>query len=223
MRLITKFVLILLLAVGFSFAYASKNAGDLNVPVQTSGQNASPQVASSIPSDQENPTTTSSTYFSQWFNIIHWSAGILVGIGGFFFFKYLHNTGRVARDWLWPLIPVVFLGYAMVMLPVVIAPSFYESWGATCFKSVTYAETRESDDNNADKTGCTAVQWSPYNTHTALGLNAYTYGYKQYILGGASKSMYPIEMNLVIWLSSALTSLSIYLLLLGVRRRFFVH
>ncbi len=223
MKIMIKYLLVALLAVGVSLAYASKNVGSIENPVQTGGT-AVQQDNPNTPAEPSVATNSvNSTYFSQWFNIIHWAAGILVGIGGFFFFKYLHNTGRVARDWLWPLIPIAFLGYALVMLPVIIAPSFYESWGTTCFKSVTYADNRESDDNNVDKTGCTAAQWSPYNTHTALGLNAYTYGYKQYILGGASKSMYPIEMNLVIWLSSAITSLSIYFLLLGVRRRFFVH
>jgi hypothetical protein len=195
------------------------------------GSPSAASVSPSVPTPSVAATVGVYKYYSPWFDIALWIGAIGIGgIGSFFWFLRLHKKDSVKRDWMWPVIPALFLGYLFVMAPMILSNGsrFYEDWSENCFKSITYGDSRDPNFSGEKTRMCVEAQTgvneddSPKVSHSALGVNKVFRLYKETFAGGLGNPMYPWEMHFIIWILMAFYGCATYFLLLNIRRRFFV-
>ena len=155
---------------------------------------------------------------SNAFSVAMIGASLVVGAASFLLFVWLNTRRRSPRDWIWPLLPVVVFGYAMVFGPIVVRDDIYERWSDKCLNSEAAPTKRVPDPDSFDAV-CRRAQVD----HRALGYGALVEAYKSNILNGSEEMLYPRELKSLAWLLLVAWSGGIYFLLLTIRNRFFVR
>lgn len=149
------------------------------------------------------------------FSATMWVCGIGSGLLSYAFFLYLNTKRRSAHDWIWPLLPVLFLGYFLVFLPAFLYSPIYGEWSEKCLNSELATTNRNPPEASSDA-ACGRAQTS----HSALALGAVVGGYRQYVLNGRSDILFPNELKRLAGILLAMSAGLIYFILLGIRKRF---
>lgn len=200
---------------GNAFAENIKDAAPLAANVNPNEQ-AATSVNPPFTSDS-GINTDNDNWSSHAFSGMMWFAGVGVGIAAFLLFLYLNKKMRSSRDWVWPLLPILFLGYVIVFGPLWVSDEIYENWSVNCLNKDAAPTSRTPQEGSSD-----ALCWRAQTDHSALGYGFAVSEYRKHILNGTEEMLTPDELKRLAWLLLVAWATAIYFAMLKIRNRFFV-